>query len=97
MLNMGKKLKNLRIQRNLTQKQVAERVGVAISAISSYESELRYPSYAILIKLATTYHVSTDYLLGMPTGYSIDVSDLAEEDIALLLQMIERLKSGKKQ
>lgn len=94
---MGKKLKKLRIERNLTQKQVAERVGVAISAISSYESEVRYPSYAVLVKLATTYRVSTDYLLGMPTGYTIDVSGLSQEDIGLLLQLLERLKkSGKK-
>ena len=92
MVNMGNKLKKLRIENGLTQKQIAERVGVAVSAISSYESEVRYPSYAILVKLATAYGVSTDYLLGMPAGQTIDVSGLKDKDITLVLQMINRLK-----
>ena len=65
MVNMGEKLKYLRQTKNLTQKQVADRLGLAISAISSYESGSRYPSYEALIKLARMFHVSTDYLLGI--------------------------------
>lgn len=62
---MGEKLKSLRIEKKLTQKQVADRIGLAISAVSSYESGTRYPSYDVLVKLARIFHVSTDYLLGM--------------------------------
>ena len=61
---MGEKLKSLRIEKKLTQKQVADRIGLAISAVSSYESGTRYPSYDVLAKLARIFHVSTDYLLG---------------------------------
>ena len=62
MVNMGQRLKQLRTQKNLTQKQVAERVGLAVSAISSYESGFRYPSYPTLVKLASMYHVSCDLM-----------------------------------
>lgn len=60
MVNMCKRLKTLRRQYKLTQKQVAERTGLAVSAISSYESGVRFPTYATLIKLASIYHVSCD-------------------------------------
>ena len=46
---MGEKLKSLRIEKKLTQKQVADRIGLAISAVSSYESGTRYPSYDVLV------------------------------------------------
>ena len=72
---MGEKLKSLRIEKNLTQKQVADRIGLAISAVSSYESGTRYPSYDVLVKLARIFHVSTDYLLGITNTRNIDVTD----------------------
>ena len=51
MINMGQKLKFLRKENGLTQKQIAERIGLAVSAVSSYESGARYPSYEVLVKL----------------------------------------------
>ena len=45
MVNFGEKVKLLRKERNLTQKQLADMLGVVVSAISSYESGARYPSY----------------------------------------------------
>ena len=75
MVNMGNKLKTLRTQKKLTQKQVADRIGLAISAVSSYEADTRYPSYEVLVKLARIYHVSTDYLLGMTDKRIIDTAD----------------------
>ena len=38
LLNMGKRLKELRTERKLTQQQLASQIGLATSAISSYES-----------------------------------------------------------
>ena len=73
-MNMGEKLKTLRLNRNLTQKQIADRIGLAISAISSYESGMRYPSYETLIKLARIFHVSADYLLGLTDVKSADAN-----------------------
>ena len=70
---MGDKLKSLRTEKKLTQKQVADQIGLAISAVSSYESGSRYPSYDVLVQLAHIFHVSTDYLLGMTDKRNIEV------------------------
>ena len=93
MVNMGEKLKSLRIEKNLTQKQVADRIGLAISAVSSYESGTRYPSYDVLVKLARIFHVSTDYLLGITDTRNIDVTGLYDNEIELVLQLVDMLRN----
>ena len=93
MVNMGEKLKMLRKETGLTQTQVAARTGVVVSAVSAYESGMRYPSYKVLIKLAALYHVSTDFLLGVSNARSIDVSGLSEEDIAALQKLVDNIRN----
>lgn len=92
MVNFGDKIKSLRTQRNLTQKQLADLSGVAVSAISSYEAGNRYPSYDVLISLARIFHVSTDYLLGLENLKTVDVSGLDDRQINVILQMIDIMK-----
>lgn len=60
-------IRNLRIDSNLTQKQVAQHLGVSQNTYSQYEiGVLNYPVDA-LMKLADLYGVSVDYLLGRTT------------------------------
>lgn len=92
---MGEKLRSLRTEKKLTQKQVADRIGLAISAVSSYESGSRYPSYDALIKLARIFHVSTDYLLGMTDKRNIDVTGLSDDEIEVVSQLVEMLRRKK--
>ncbi len=92
MIEIGKKLKALRKQKNLTQEQLAKRLWVTKSIISAYESESRFPSLDMLIKLAQTFSVSTDYLLGVNKKQNIDVSGLSENQIVLLRNIIEEFK-----
>lgn len=92
---MGDKLKSLRIEKKLTQKQVADRIGLAISAVSSYESSSRYPSYDVLVRLAHIFHVSTDYLLGMTDKRNIDVTGLDDDEIEVISQLVELLRQNK--
>ena len=93
MNNFGTILKKLRIQSNLTQKQLAERIGVTKSVVSYYESQERYPSPDILVKIAKVFHVTTDFLLGIDTKKTINVSELSLEDISFIIKTIDFLKS----
>ncbi len=95
MIEIGKKLKALRKQKNLTQEQLAKRLWVTKSIISAYESESRFPSLDMLIKLAQTFSVSTDYLLGVNKTQTIDVSKLSEKQIFILRNIIEEFKGSK--
>lgn len=59
------RLKQLRTSRQVMQKDLAELIDVTPRAIRNYESGLHEPSYDNLIKLATFFNVSLDYLLGL--------------------------------
>lgn len=91
-MNFGCKLKELRIGQKMTQQQLAERIGVAKSVVSYYESGDRYPSYDVLIRIAHVFHTSTDYLLDFEKESVIDVTGLSKEDIAVVRTVAEALK-----
>lgn len=82
------RLRQLRLDKNLRQEQVAKLIGVNKSAISTYENNIRQPSFDILVRLATLYRVSTDYLLGMTNIRSLDLSGLSDEEAALISEMV---------
>ena len=91
-MNFGCKLKELRTGQKMTQQQLADRIGVAKSVVSYYESGDRYPSYDVLIRIAHVFHTSTDYLLDFEKESVIDVTGLSKEDIAVVRTVAEALK-----
>lgn len=92
MVDFGNRLKTLRIQNDLTQAQLAQRLGLTKSVISAYENGLRMPSYDVLIIIARIFKVTTDYLLGVEKKREIDLSGLTEEEIIALLNLIKAMK-----
>ena len=82
------RLRQLRLDKNLRQEQVAKLIGVNQSAISTYENNTRQPSFDILVRLATLYRVSTDYLLGMTNIRSLDLSGLSDEEVAAVSELV---------
>ena len=85
----------LRTGQKMTQQALADRIGVAKSVVSYYESGERYPSYDVLIRIAHIFHTTTDYLLDMKRERVIDVSGLSEDDIAAVTSVVEALKRKK--
>lgn len=62
-------LKNLREDREVTQSEIAEILGVKQSAVSKYEREEREYKVEDIIKLCRFYKVSADYVLGLTNEY----------------------------
>ena len=91
MVNLGERLKTLRLDKRMTQTSVAQRIGVSKAMISSYELEQRSPSYGVLIKLAALYNVSTDYLLGVEKS-SVKYDGLNSREIRAVMNIIELLQ-----
>ena len=61
---MVKKLKLLRCEHGVSQREVAEAVGVSQQSINKYENHTVEPDIATLIALADCFHTSVDYLIG---------------------------------
>ncbi len=63
--------KRLRIASQLTQADMAQKLGIAKSTISMYENGNREPDFETLEKIADFFNVDTDYLLGRTEKTSI--------------------------
>lgn len=59
-----KRLVKLRKNQGLTQDELAKKVGSSKRNISNYEVGRSYPNVDLLMKLATYFNVSIDYLVG---------------------------------
>jgi len=62
-MSLGEILRNLLEERDITQKQLAEKLSVGASTLSNYIQNTREPDYETLRRLASFFEVSTDYLL----------------------------------
>lgn len=60
----GTILKELRLERNMKQEDLAKLLGINKNTISKYETGKREPSIDMLIKIADIFDVSVDYLVG---------------------------------
>ena len=88
----GKKLKEARKARKLTQKELAELVGVTKTTVSGWETDAYMPSMPTMILVAKILHTSIDYLVGISNKYTIDIEGLSEKQIYQLELFAESLK-----
>jgi transcriptional regulator with XRE-family HTH domain len=86
------RIKELREERGMTQKELAEALGIDRTAIAKYESGASGAKSEMLEKLATFFGVSTDYLLGR-TNRKAPVHELSDgyED-AELREYLQQIK-----
>lgn len=93
----GENLKKLRTAYNLTQQELGAKVGLSKAVISKYENGLGYPTFNVLIRIASYFNVTTDYLLGVSGGKTIDVSGLNDHEIATIINIVGLLRSKNNQ
>ena len=91
------RIKYLRQSRELTQVQLAEKLGVKKQSVSNWENDNIMPSIDMLIKLADFFQVSTDYLLGRDgventSVRMLDVTGLTQTQIVHVSQLIDDLR-----
>lgn len=60
---IGTKIRQLRLEKQLTQPQLAKAIGVSNGIISQWENNVNEPKASYIISLANVLNISTDYLL----------------------------------
>lgn len=88
-MQLGKRIKELRIENNLTQEELAEQLGVSFQAVSRWENDLTYPDITLLPILANMFDVTVDYLL------DVDVMKKEAEIDAIIEEYLVLLNQGK--
>ena len=90
----GDKLRALRMEKKLTQNDLAARLGIVGASVSSYEKNKQYPSVEVLIQLCQTFDVSADYLLGLSDDKNFNTSTLTEEQLQIVLRLINEFEES---
>ena len=103
----AQRLKEVRKQKGITQKELAKIIGVSEGAIKTWEQETADPSASALISISVALGVSVDYLVGrdVPVDMVVEtpddikrivevVNDLPEAHREALLKYAELLKRG---
>ena len=87
---IGDKIKHLRTDRKITQKQLAEAMNMTQSAVGMWENNSRMPDIDTIRKLSSFFEVSTDYLLEAENlspadarreAYKAMLSDFTDEEL----------------
>jgi len=86
------RIKELRLSLGLTQVQFGRKLCVTKQCISNWENCNLQPSIDMLRKIAETFSVSTDYLLGLTDKLTIDVSGLTCEQILHIQAVVNDLR-----
>lgn len=99
--NFNENLKEARLKSGLSQKDVAENIGVAKSTYSLYESGSREPNVNTIKKIADFLNVSADTLLGLEEepatlAAHFDGDEYTEEELDEIRQFAEFVKNKRK-
>lgn len=90
------RIKLLREQKNMTQSALAKQLGITRSGVNAWEMGISTPSTQYIVELSQLFNVSADYLLGIDSSISVNVSGLTDEDINLVYQLVNLLKGKNK-
>jgi transcriptional regulator with XRE-family HTH domain len=76
----------LRKERNLTQEELGQALGLTGKQISRYETEETNPSSEVVVKMARFFAVSADYLLGLSDHRTIyfDKNGLSVQEVRVI-------------
>lgn len=89
---VAERIKALRMKQGCTQAELAKTLGVTRSCVNAWEMGISVPSTQYVVELAGIFKVSTDYLLGVESTASVNVSGLSDADIALVNTIVHHLR-----
>ncbi len=76
----------------MTQAMLAKRLCITRSSVNAWEMGISVPSTQSLTELAEIFDVSTDFLLGLKSTSSINLSGLTEDDKQIVYALVSHLK-----
>lgn len=89
---LGENIRRLRQERGLCQKTLGQRVGASKQSVSNWENGNITPSIDLLLRLASFFGVSTDYLLGRKSQRTLDATGLTDSQATHVQQLIDDLR-----
>lgn len=108
---IGKKIKELREIKQITQEELAKYLGVAPQTVYKYEKEINEPDLKTTSKIAEYFNVTADYLLGRTDNPDmlnepiqiaasmkdgLDISDMDDDEKKFINDFVKMVRNKKK-
>jgi len=90
MSTVGERIKDLRGKLDLTQSDLAEKVGITYVQIGRYEKRGATPSADVLAKIADALNTTSDYLMNGNTG-EVASKNITDKELLTLFKAVEQL------
>ena len=94
--DFGAKIRFLRLQKNMTQLDLAKRLGISKTIMSAYETGVRKPSYDVLMEIVLFFNVSMNWIFGSEDDeiepQKVDVSTLTQSQQKLVFGLVDELR-----
>lgn len=90
--DFGLRIKTLRENHNLTQKEIANKLGVTISTVQKYENNTLTPPIEKLEQMALLFNTSLDYLRNLDNRVSFYLDDFTPRQQKIILDFLENIK-----
>lgn len=99
---IGARIKSKRASRRITQKELAEKVGISAAAINKFEKGKKKPSTNVLLKIAEVLDTTTDYMLLGTKDDEVSVafrgfSKLSDSDKDIVRNLLSSLQEKNKE
>ena len=85
-ISIGENLRKMRLEKDLTQEQLAEVFGVSPQAVSRWENDTSYPDITMLPGIAMFYETTIDSIIGMYDIHNTDNINKIHNDVHLLMR-----------
>lgn len=96
MRNVGKRIKELRLERRMTQPQLAKELGVQQSSVSELETGIsKSPSALTLLKIAKIFDVNPEYLLTGKGNMQKSGETLSDDELELVMRFRDLSSEGR--
>jgi transcriptional regulator with XRE-family HTH domain len=89
-MSIGKKIKELRKRKDVSQEELGKMIGAHLTNVSRYERDQQVPSADVIKKLAEVFDVSADYLL-FDNANDMATAKVKDKQVLKYLEKIEKL------
>jgi transcriptional regulator with XRE-family HTH domain len=96
MKELYKHIEKLRKDNEMTQVELANRLGISRSAVNAWEMGISKPHINHIIELAIVFRVTTDYLLMIDNArHFVDITDLSDKEKKVIIDLAAALREKK--